>query len=192
VPTDLRSELRLRAERTAESIMAEARAEADRLTEEAGRRIEEQRQAVLQKEDREFRAEAHVQVAAQRHAAMRAVLLAKASVVDRVLEEARTRLPEAVRSEAYTSMLGRELGDALAFVGEQGAVVRCSEVLRPAMLEQARALPNVSVETEPTGDSGFRVVGQDQSVVVDSTLETRLDRLASTLAIEIHKRLEEI
>ena len=123
---------------------------------------------------------------------MRAVLLAKARVVDRVLQEARARLPEAARSGAYTSMLGRELRDALAFVGEQGAFVRCSEVLRPAMLEQARALPNVSVETEPTGDSGFRVVGEDQSVVVDSTLETRLDRLASTLAIEIHRRLGEI
>jgi vacuolar-type H+-ATPase subunit E/Vma4 len=36
------------------------------------------------------------------------------------------------------------------------------------------------------------VVGANGSVVVDGTLETRLDRLASSLAIEIHKRLEEL
>ncbi|KPK16291.1 MAG: hypothetical protein AMJ62_06210 [Myxococcales bacterium SG8_38] len=189
---DLRTELRLRAERTAESIMDAARAEADRLASEADRRIEDRRRAVLGKKDRELRTEARAQVAAERHAAMRAVLLAKTKVVDRVLHEARRRLPEAARSRAYASALGKELRDAVAFVGEQGAVVRCSDELRPAVLEAARDLRNMSVEAEQNADSGFKVIGKGGSLVVDGTLETRLDRLGSILAIEIHKRLEEI
>lgn len=191
MPTDLRSELRSRAERSAQSIMAEAHAEAERLTAETERQIEERRRTVLGKQDRELRSEAHAKLAAERHAAMRAVLLAKARVIERVLEGARARLPEAVRSNAYTSRLGRELTNAIAFVGEQGAVVRCSGGLRPAVLEAIRELPNVTVESESDADSGFRVVSTSGSVVVDATLETRLERLASSLAIEIHERLQE-
>lgn len=190
MPTDLRSELRIRAERTAESIMTEARAEADRIQSDADLQIEETRRAVLTKKDRELQVEARAKVAAARHVAMRAVLLAKTKVVDRVLQEARSRLPEAARSRTYRSTLGRELAEAAAFVGEEGGVVHCSEELAPAVREAVRGLPNLSVQTQREGASGFRIVGIDGSVVVDGTLETRLDRLASTLAIEIHKRLE--
>jgi vacuolar-type H+-ATPase subunit E/Vma4 len=63
--------------------------------------------------------------------------------------------------------------------------------LRPAVLEAIRELPNVTVESESGADSGFRVVSTSGSVVVDATLETRLERLASSLAIEIHERLQE-
>lgn len=189
---DLHTELRLRAERSVESIMDEAKAEADRLASEAEARIEDERRTVLGKKDRELRTEARVKVAAERHAAMRAVLLAKVKVVDRVLDEARRRLPEAARSRAYASALARELQDAFAFVGEQGAVVRCSEESKQAVLEATRDLPNVSVEADEDADSGFKMIGKRGSLVVDGTLETRLDRLSSILAIEIHKRLEEV
>ena len=189
---DLHTELRLRAERNVESIMDEAKAEADRLASQAETRIEDERRAVLGKKDRELRAEARVKVAAERHAAMRAVLLAKVEVVDRVLDEARRRLPEAAQSRAYVSTLAKELRDAVAFVGEQGAVVRCPEELKQAVLEAARDLPNVSVEADEGAESGFKIIGKRGSLVVDGTLETRLDRLSSILAIEIHKRLEEI
>jgi vacuolar-type H+-ATPase subunit E/Vma4 len=192
VPTNLRSELRIRAERTADTMMAEARAQADRIQAEGDRQIEETRQRVLTKKDRELQAEAHAKVAAARHAAMREVLVAKAKVVNRVLGQARTRLPEAARSRAYRSALERELADAVAFVGERGGVVQCSEELAPTVREVVRDLPNVSVQTGLEAGSGFRIEGAGKSVIVDGTLETKLDRLASTLAIEIHKRLEDI
>lgn len=192
MPTDLRSELRVRAERTAEEILAEARTRADRIEADAERQIEEKRHVVLTKKDRELQAEARAKVAAARHAAMRAVLLAKAEVVNRVLEEAKARLPTAAQRQAYRSVLERELGEAVSFLGEQGGVARCSKKLETAIRELARKLPNVSVQTDDAIASGFRVVGADGSVVIDATLETRLDRLASTLAIEIHQGLEEI
>lgn len=190
--TDLRSELRIRAERTAQEILAEARARADRIEAEADRQIEEKRHAVLTKKDRELQNEARAKVAAARHAAMRAVLLAKAEVVNRVLENAKARLPAAAQSRAYRSGLERELREAAAFLGEDGGVVRCSKTLEPALREAARELAKLSVRTDDEVKSGFQVVGANGSVVVDATLETRLDRLASTLGIEIHKRLEEV
>ncbi len=190
--SDLRHELRLRAEKTAESLMTSARNEADRIREDAERRIEERRSAVLGKKDRELRDQARQQVAAARHAAMRSVLVAKAQVVERVLEEARSRLPAAAQSEAYRAGLKGEIEDAVAFIGNHRGEVRCSPPLRSAIEEASQGLPHLSVEAADDVGSGFRLLGDEGSVVVDATLETRLERLASTLAIEIHKRLEEM
>jgi vacuolar-type H+-ATPase subunit E/Vma4 len=49
----------------------------------------------------------------------------------------------------------------------------------------------VKVEPEADVGTGFVVVGAEGTVVVDGRLETRIDRLASVLAIEIHTRLQE-
>jgi vacuolar-type H+-ATPase subunit E/Vma4 len=189
--SDLDTELRQSAGKTAESILSAARADAKRLASEADRVIAERRIKVLTGKEAEYGAEARVAIAAERHAAMRAVLLARTRVVDRVLEGARALLPEAVRSETYTSTLRSELVGALEFVDGEGTLVRCSTDLAPAVREALRDRPGVKVEPEADVGAGFIVVGADGSVVVDGRLETRIDCRASVLASEIHARLEE-
>ena len=49
----------------------------------------------------------------------------------------------------------------------------------------------VVVEVADDVGTGFVMVGEDGRVQVDGTLETRLHRLAPTLAIEIYGQLEE-
>jgi vacuolar-type H+-ATPase subunit E/Vma4 len=189
--SNLDSELRQSAQRTAESILGSARADAERIASEAERLVEDRRTAALKGKEAEYGGEARVAIAAERHAAMRAVLLAQTRVVDRVLERARALLPEAAQNEPYLSTLGRELTDALEFVDGEGAVVRCSADLAAAVREELRDRPEVKVETEADVGTGFVVVGAGGSVLVDGRLGTRVDRLASVLAIEIHTRLEE-
>lgn len=189
--SDLDTELRQNAERTAESILGAARADAERLGAEADRLIGDRRSAVLQDKEAEYGAETRVAIAAERHAAMRDALLARTRVVDRVLERARALLPNAAQNEAYVSTLSNEITEALQFVDSEGAVVRCSENLEGAVREGLRDRPEVRVETEACVGTGFVVVGGRGSVLVDGRLETRIDRLASVLAIEIHTRLEE-
>lgn len=189
--SDLDTELRQNAERTAESIRGEARADAERLGSESDRLIEDWRSQALREKEAEYGAQARVAIAAERHAAMEAVLLARTRVVARVLERARALLPDAGQKEAYLSTLSSELMEALQFVDGEGAVVRCSAALAPAVREGLRDRPEVKVETEADLGTGFVVVGAEGSVVVDGRLETRIDRLASVLAIEIHARLQE-
>jgi vacuolar-type H+-ATPase subunit E/Vma4 len=140
----------------------------------------------------EHGAEARVAMAAARHAAMRAVLLSRTLLVERVLERARALLPEAAQTEPYLSALGGELTEALRFVDGDGAMVRCSVDLAPAVREALRGRPEVTVEAETDVGTGFIVSGDGGSVLVDGRLETRIDRLAATLAIEIHARLQEL
>jgi vacuolar-type H+-ATPase subunit E/Vma4 len=189
--SNLDTELRRSAETTAESILGAARADAERLGSEADRLIGDRRREVLKDKKAEYDAEARVAIAAERHAAMRALLLARTRVVTRVLERARALLPDAARNETYLSTLSSELAAALQFVNDEGAVVRCSTALAPAVREGLRDRPEVTVEPKADVGTGFVVVGAGGSVHVDGRLETRIDRLASVLAIEIHKCLEE-
>jgi len=187
----LDTELRHSAERTSESILGTARTDAKRLGAESERVVEDRRREVLKDKEAEYGAEARVAIAAERHAAMRAVLLARTHLVDRVLERAQALLPDVARNEAYLATLSSELADALQFVEAEGTVVRCSEDLGPAVRDRMRDRPAVKVEPEADVGTGFVVVGAEGSVVVDGRLETRIDRLASVLAIEIHARLQE-
>jgi len=187
----LDTELRHSAERTSESVLGAARADAKRLAAESERVVEDRRREVLKDKEAEYGAEARIAIAAERHAAMRAVLLARTHLVDRVLERAQALLPDVARNEAYLATLSSELADALQFVEAEGTVVRCSEDLGPAVRDRMRDRPAVKVEPEADVGTGFVVVGAEGSVVVDGRLETRIDRLASVLAIEIHARLQE-
>ena len=109
----LDTELRRSAERTSESILGAARSDAKRLGTESERVVEDRRREVLKDKEAEYGAEARVAIAAERHAAMRAVLLARTHLVDRVLERAQALLPDVARNEAYLATLSSELTDAL-------------------------------------------------------------------------------
>jgi vacuolar-type H+-ATPase subunit E/Vma4 len=113
-------------------------------------------------------------------------------LVERVLQAAKALLPEAARRTASARALRGELEEALAFVGGEGATVRCSEELASSIREAVGNRGGVTVESDPAFGPGFIVVGTGGSVLIDRTLQTRLQRLAPTLAIEIHKRLEEL
>ena len=71
------------------------------------------------------------------------------------------------------------------------AIVRCSPSLDAAVREALRERPDLSIEADEKLGTGFVVIGDGGSVLVDGCLETRLERLSPTLAIEIHSRLEE-
>lgn len=187
--SDLDTELRRRAETTAGSILSAARTEVARLASEAEMLVADRRRAVLRDKEAEYSSEARVAIASERHAAMRIVLLARTRVVDRVLERARALLPDAARRQTYVSGLSGELTKALQFVDSDGAVVRCSVELASALREMLRARPEVEVEPIADLGTGFVVVNRARSVMVDARLDTRIDRLASVLAIEIHAYL---
>lgn len=188
---DLSTELRRRAEETSEAIAAGALAEAARLISEANELVEARRSEVLRSKEEGYRSKARADIAAARHEAMRAVLLAKTRIADRILAAAKSRLEDAARSEPYLAALPDELEEALAFVGEDGAVVRCSQAIESSVRDAIGGRTNVRIERLTEGASGFIAIGADGSVRVDGTLETRLERMRAALSIEIHKLLEE-
>lgn len=183
------TELRRRAEASAESILSEARNEAERVAAEAERSIEERRRLALSGREAEYRTRARAAIAAARHEAMRDVLIARTHAVERVLEQVRALLPNAAQSPSYLGSLAEELAEALRFVDGDGVSVRCAPELEPAVRSAVRG--DVTVEATPEVGPGFTVMGSQGDVLVDGRILARIERLTPTLAIEINARLEE-
>ncbi|MBT8468034.1 MAG: hypothetical protein KJN97_04715 [Deltaproteobacteria bacterium] len=190
--SDLDTQLRRAANATAESILDAARSDSERVASHSERAIERRRRALAELKEAEYGADARRAVANERHAAMRAVLMARTQVVDRVLERVRALLPAASMEERYLRGLGTELSEALTFVDRDDAVVRCSPALEPAVRKALSDTPRVRVEPNEEMGTGFIVVGAGGSVVVDGQLDTRIARSVSSLAIEIDARLQEL
>ena len=190
--SDLDAELRRAANETAESILDAARGDSQRVASQSERAVEGRRRELMDRKEAEYGADARRAIATERHAAMRAVLVARTQLVDRVLRRTRGLLPEAAVDERYLTALGAELAEALQFVDGVDAVVRCSPALEPAVRSALSDRPHVRVQPDQEIGTGFIVVGAGGSVIVDGQLETRIDRLASTLAIEIHARLQDL
>lgn len=189
--SDLDTELRRAAEASAESILSAAREESAKIMSEAAQQIDERRSAQIRDKEEEYGAHSRASVAAEKHDALQAVLVAQTTLIERVLDRARSLLPESAKSKAYLSELPGELREALQFVDGDSTVVQCSKEIEAVVQDSLRDQAGVNVKVFTEESTGFVVVGRDGSVMVDGRLESRIDRLAPSLAIEIHKRLEE-
>ena len=188
---DLRSELRRAAEATAESILAAARAEAQRIVAEADRSTEHARRESLRVREDEYRAASRAALATARRDAMRALLEARTRLVTRVLHEARALLAEASRAEGYRARLPAHLAEALRFVPEhQVVVVRCPPELLSAVREAVGDRPHVRAEADAEMEGGFVLSSEDASMRIDQRLVTKLEEARVDLAMEILARWE--
>jgi vacuolar-type H+-ATPase subunit E/Vma4 len=188
---DLSTELRRRAEASAEAILRSARQEANRVLEDADAEVEARRNRAVRTSERVHREESRSSIAAARHEALRVVLVAREGLLARVFERARTLLGDACDMPSYRNALLKDVNEALEFVGDQEAVVRCSEGLSDLIATGLIGRGGARIEPLETHGHGFLVVGGDGQVEVDGTLENRLERLSPGLAIEILTRVEE-
>ena len=188
--SDLSTELRRRAEQSAERTLREADASAEQIEREADHAIEQRRSSVLATRESEYRAAARSEVASARQKAMRAVLEARARLVERVLERAESLIAEAAAGPGYRQSLEREIRRTAEYIGSDGALVRCSPGLDGPIGEALREDASVSIEPTLEGAHGFVATGGGGAVRVDGTLEARLRRLAPSLAIAINEQLE--
>lgn len=191
VEADLSTELRRRAEASAEVILESARAAADRVLTDANAEVEARRSRAVKTSEEAHREQSRASIAAARHEALRAVLVARERLLARVFERARALLGDAREMPSYRDALPEDVAKAIEFVRDEGVVVRCSEGLSDLIEEGLRGRVEARIETLQTDGHGFLVLGAGGQVEVDGTLESRLERLSPTLAIEILEKVEE-
>lgn len=172
-------------------LLAQARAEADRISTESAAALEGRRREATAAHDCARVQEVEHAVTLARREARRSILEARERLLERVFAAARAELPAAAAGPAYRASLPTALRGALSAVGGDQAVIRCPETLA---LELERARPRgpnaVAVKVDSASGSGFRVVSADGAVEVDDTLESRLDRLRFLLARRVLAQLE--
>lgn len=162
----------------AEEIRASARAEADqRLGSILGAERLRLRQAAERK-----------RVAARREATAR-VLRARAAVLDRVFEAARTRAASVLGWPEYASALESTVRRVRELLGADPGTVRCSlgDVERVRGWVAGSALSVVGSTEVP---AGLHCTADDGRLTVDLTLPVRLAAERPTLAIAVGPALE--
>jgi vacuolar-type H+-ATPase subunit E/Vma4 len=137
-----------------------------------------ERQAVQQRELARARREAHARELEARHAQLA-----------RVLDRARTLVPEVAASASYAEALPSHLEEALSFLEGVRPRVKCPEALIATLRPTAARHEDVELVIDESIGPGIVAEAADRSVIVDNTLAARLTRLEPRLAIELFRML---
>ena len=170
-------------------FLAEARAEAERITAADAAAIDRRRGETLGAREREHRAALEAALSTARRAARREVLEARERLLERVFAVARAKLAEALGQSAYRAALPGRVAAALACIGEADATLSCPASLAAGLREAVSGNGRVTVRVDPAVGSGFRLRTTDGAVEVDDTLETRLEARRPELAREALRQL---
>jgi vacuolar-type H+-ATPase subunit E/Vma4 len=179
------------AREQADRILAEARAEVERIEAAVEQDVAQQREVAVGAREREQRADLEQALSEGRRVARRVVLEARDRLLARVFTATRAALPAAIDSSAYGAALQQRVQAALTcFDTEEGAVVLCTPTLVESMRAAVAAHPSVRVCDDREVGSGFRVAAADGSLEVDDTLESRLAARQVMLARDALRRLD--
>lgn len=114
------------------------------------------------------------------------LLTSRRRLVDRAIEVAMRRAPEWVGRAEVAQALQRMLRDALAYLPEGEAKVRCHPLLVPA-LAGADTVGSAPLHAEDGVPFGFVAESRDGRVRVDATLERLVARERERLSIALVK-----
>jgi vacuolar-type H+-ATPase subunit E/Vma4 len=169
-----------------------ARVEVARLAREAAQARDDRRDQMIRECVTSVERETSAMMSVATLDGRRAVLDAQHSLVDRVFSVARARL-SSLTSETRLSdvLLAQRLGDALSYVAGGAPVIRCRRELarRVQQLLESNAT-GASVVVDEDAGNGLRITDSDGRLTIDDTLEMRLARSRSALAIEICRMAE--
>jgi vacuolar-type H+-ATPase subunit E/Vma4 len=182
--------LRREADAEASAIQAAAAADASAIRARSEAELSDRRARVLAIRQRDRAAAVELALVSARQSARREILEARWRVLGRVLEAMRSRLPQAVATAEYLAAFPEQLGEALHCLGSRSGKLR----LLPALADRARPLldanPGVSLIPDSTIGAGFVLESEDGAIGINGTLEDRLDRLASRVALDVMADLE--
>ncbi len=128
-------------------------------------------------------------LAAARHAAVERVLLARAEVLERVMEAARARLAGLLEGDANRARVAAAVSDAIECAGDVEVVVHVSSPLLALLAPRFATRPAVRIDPDASVGTGGRVRAADGSFEIDATLESRLARSRAELLPEIARAL---
>ncbi len=179
----------------AEQTKAEAGQKADAIRKRAQERAEQERKAILDQAKQEVDRLRGQAVATAQLKARSSELAHREQLLDGVFKAVKEKLPEVQKRPDYEQIAAMLLREALVQLRVNKAEVKADKTTQ-GMLEK-KALSEISKELNgqfTMGDPleegiGIVVDAADGKLHYDNTLETRLDRLQSTLRASVYKVL---
>jgi vacuolar-type H+-ATPase subunit E/Vma4 len=179
----------------AEQIKAEAKAKAEAIRKRAQERAEAERTAILERARQDADRLRGQAVATAQLKARSLQLTHREQSLDRVFKTVREKLPDIQKRPDYDQIATLLLREALVQLRVNKAEIRADKTTQ-SILEK-KALDEISKELKGQFTSaailedgmGVIVDASDGRLHYDNTLETRLDRLESTLRSSVYKLL---
>ena len=131
------------------------------------------------------------ELALARHQARGAELEARRAQIARILDLARSLVPEVARSSAYLDVLPAHLAEALSFLEGLRPRVRCQADVAAVLQDTIARSPGAELVIDGSVGPGMVAEAADGSVVVDNTLVARLARAEPRLAIALLRKLSD-
>jgi vacuolar-type H+-ATPase subunit E/Vma4 len=179
----LLSALEVAASAEAEALVRAAAAQAEAIVGEGARRRDLARARERIGVDTALAAALDEAVRSARYEAAAAALRVRQQFLDDVLRRASALLDVAIASDDYQKSLRARLAEALDYVGQKDATVRCT----PALVEPLRKLAEcrAQVEADQRINDGFEVIAGD--LRVDARLSTELWRRWPEFSVALGK-----
>ncbi len=183
------------AEVDAQQMREEAQAKADDIRQRAQQDAEKVRREILDKAQQEADRLRSQTVSSAQLKARTMQLESREKLLDRVFQAAREKLADIQKRPDYDQLAAMLLREALVQLRVNKAQIRADPATR-AILEK-KALNDISSELKGEftfadnleEGSGVVIEAADGKLHYDNTLETRLQRLQSTLRSSVHKIL---
>jgi vacuolar-type H+-ATPase subunit E/Vma4 len=179
----------------AEQLKEEARAKADAIRQRAQEQAERERKEILDRARQEAERLRSQSLASAQLKARTLQLESREKLLDRVFQAAREKLPEIQKRPGYDGLAATLLGEALRQLKVSRAEIHADQVTRD-LLEKG-SLNEISKELngeytlgQPLEEGlGIVIDAAEGRIHYDNTLETRLDRLQSSLRSSVYKIL---
>lgn len=183
------------AQDKAEQIKDEARKKAEAIRKRAQEQAEQERRAILERAQQDVDRLRGQAVATAQLKARSVQLAHREQLLDRAFKAVKEKLPELQKRSDYPQIAALLLREALVQLRVNKAEIRADPATQ-SILEKG-ALNDISRELNgqfSTGEAleegtGVVVSAADGKLNYDNTLETRLDRLQSTLRASVYKTL---
>ena len=177
------------AETRRDGILARARDEAVKITEEARKNAETVEPDVRDAAAREAERVRHLRMNRARQEASEMRLRARAAVADAVLARVEERLPLLLGEARYRAVAERLYREILPEFPEGNVILRADGVTRAAL---ARSASEARIRYEPLPETeigGVEASDEDGTFLVRNTLRSRFVKARPALMVELWRRL---
>ena len=177
-----------------EQIIAEAKKKAEAVRKRAQEQAEEERKAILERASQDAERLRSQAVATAQLKARSLQLAHREQLLERVFKAVKEKLPEVQKRPDYDQVVAMLLREALTQLRVNQAVVRADETTQKTLkksLDEISKELNVELTMGDVLEEGIGVVvdAADGKIHYDNTLETRLNRLQSTLRSSVYQIL---
>jgi vacuolar-type H+-ATPase subunit E/Vma4 len=130
------------------------------------------------------------QLAEARVQAQQRVLLARQALLDRIFDEARAHLAEALNDPDSQAALVSRAESALRHMPEGPVEIRCPDAVASVLGQALSGREGLRIEIDEEVAPGFRVIGANGALEVDATLETLLEIHRPALSIDVLQQMD--